>query len=152
MKEKLAVCSVITSDFVEYLKVFCQSLIDNCSNFSRDYLVFYYKGALKKDDFTELKKIYKNFIFKEVNEKNYAVLVDESFKENIPRNILIKRFAYARIEMFNQEGYDQIIYFDVDMIVKKNVLTTLVSFSAMTSFMMMTLILILAMTMNFQQK
>ncbi len=120
MQEKLAVCSVITEDFVEYLKVFCQSLLDNCSNFTRDYLVFYYKDTLKEDDFAALRRIYKNFVFKEINEKNYDVLIDESYKENIPRQTLIKRFAYARLEMFNQEGYDQIIYFDVDMIVKKN--------------------------------
>lgn len=121
MKERLAICSVITNDFVDYLEVFIKSILESCPNFDRDYLVFYWKGDVKDINFCKLNKIYSNFIFKEVDEKNYRALTDESHKKNIKRHTKIKIFAYARIEMFKQIEYEQIIYFDVDMIVNKNI-------------------------------
>ena len=121
MTERLAICSVITNDFIDYLEVFCKSILEKCPDFDRDYLVFYWKKDLNKIDFDRLNKIYDNFIFKEVDEESYKLLIDESYKKNIKRNTKIKIFAYARIEMFKQIEYEQIIYFDVDMIVNKNI-------------------------------
>ena len=121
MKERLAICSVITNDFIDYLEVFCKSILEKCPDFDRDYLVFYWKKDLNKIDFDRLNEIYDKFIFKEVDEESYKLLIDESYKKNIKRNTKIKIFAYARIEMFKQIEYEQIIYFDVDMIVNKNI-------------------------------
>ena len=109
MKERLAICSVITSDFVDYLEVFTKSILESCPNFDRDYLVFYWKGDMKDINFCKLNKIYSNFIFKEVDENNCTPLADESHKKNIKRHTKIKIFAYARIEMFKQIEYEQII-------------------------------------------
>ena len=56
--EKLAVCSVVTKDFLIYLKVFCASIIKYTKNFDRDYIVYYFDNDLFDDDFIELKRLY----------------------------------------------------------------------------------------------
>ena len=115
--EKLAVCSVVTKDFLIYLKVFCASIIKYTKNFDRDYIVYYFDNDLFDDDFIELKRLYSKFIFKKVNEEKYYALNKVSNHKNTPKRTKeIKKFAYARIEMFKETFYDQIIYFDTDMV------------------------------------
>jgi len=116
---KKAVCSVITKNYIEYLKVFTYSLVKHNPSFCRDYIVFHEPGALSEIDKSSIKKIYKNFIFKEVPMQNYEHLDEHNFQgTNYSKKI--RRFAYYRLEMFNLKQYDQVIYFDVDMVVLRN--------------------------------
>lgn len=118
---KSAVCSVVTSNFIIYLKVFCASILKHTPNFNKDYIVYYFENDFDESNFKELKKIYKNFIFKKINQKKYFALDKVLTNEKtIKRTNEIKKFAYARIEMFKEIKYDQIIYFDIDMVVIKD--------------------------------
>ena len=116
-----AVCSVVTSNFIIYLKVFCASILKHTPNFNKDYIIYYFENDFNESNFQELKNLYENFIFKKINQKNYSAL-DEilTYEKRTKRTSEIKKFAYARIEMFNEIKYDQIIYFDIDMVVIKD--------------------------------
>ena len=116
---KRAICSVITKNYVNYLRVFCFSLLQNNPDFNDDYIVFHVKGDLSLEQKSDLLKLYRNFKFKEIPEENYSLL-DASHFAGTEYSKKIRRFAYYRLEMFNLSEYDQVIYFDVDMVVIKN--------------------------------
>lgn len=119
MKEKLAACSVITSEYVEYLAVFCFSLLEKNPEFERDYYVFHETGDISDEQKSMLLEVYPKFIFKDVPSEVYDILDPDQFKGN-DHSKSIRKFAYYRLEMFNLTDYDQVIYFDVDMLVLRN--------------------------------
>lgn len=118
--ERLAVCSVITKNYIEYLRVFCSSLLRHNPEFDRDYVIFYRDGDLNKTDFQDLKKLYKKFVFLKIPEENYSILDDDSTFKGSLRGRLIRKLSYARIEMFSLTQYSQVIYFDIDMLVMRS--------------------------------
>ena len=113
------ICSVITRNYIDYLKVFCTSILKHNPGFNEDYIVFYESGALDKKDKLTLLKIYDKFIFKEVPLEKYKSL-DSNHFVGTQYSKKIRRFAYYRLEMFNLKKYERVIYFDVDMVVVKN--------------------------------
>ena len=116
MSSKKCVCSVITKNYVEYLKVFCKSILKHNPYFDEDYIVFYESGNISPEDKIELLNVYQKFIFKEVPLDNYNLLDSNHFVgTNYSKKI--RRFAYYRLEMFNLQQYERVIYFDVDMVV-----------------------------------
>ena len=116
-KEKLAVCSVISNSHLIYLKVFIYSILRHNPKFDREYVVFYKDGDIAEVDFNQLKKIYKNFIFKKIPTEKYREKIGETHAKQSKHSQSIRLWTYYRIEMFSLIEYDQIIWFDVDMLV-----------------------------------
>lgn len=133
---KLAVCSVVNKEYLKYLSVFAFSLIKHNPSFSRDYVVFYKKGDLEEEDFSKLRKIYKGFVFKEIDTEKYQN-INWSGKDrksyDQERNLdtgdsyrvtdhqhFIGQWVYYRLELFKLKEYDQVIWLDIDMLVLKN--------------------------------
>ena len=129
MTEKLALCSIVSNDHIEYLRIFCLSILEFTPNFDRDYLIYYRKGNLNQNDINYLQKIYSKFIFKEITIENNNLIFNKKYnnvpttgykKGDIPRHKLLKKFSLSKIEMFKESEYDQIIYFDIDMVCIKD--------------------------------
>ena len=129
MDEKLAVCSIVSKDHIEYLRTFCNSLLKYTPNFNRDYIVYFREGNLDQNDFDYLLETYKNFIFKKINYHKYSIALKDENDSNqttgykkgkLPRHKLLRKFSLTKIEMFKEVEYDQIIYFDIDMVCIKN--------------------------------
>ena len=121
MSKKFAVCSVINRKYIDYLKVFCYSLVKHNPSFDGDYVVFYEDGDLTDSDFKELNKIYNNFIFTPVPKEKYKDLnTSDPRLENTEHSKRIMKWTYYRLEMFNLKGYDFAVWFDTDMLVMKN--------------------------------
>ena len=75
MGDKFAICSVVTKNYIDYLKVFSYSLVKHNPKFDGDYIVFYEEGDLSEEDFSELREIYDNFVFKTVPIEKYKAKI-----------------------------------------------------------------------------
>ena len=64
MTEKLALCSIVSNDHIEYLRIFCLSILEFTPNFDRDYLIYYRKGNLNQNDINYLRKHIVNLFLK----------------------------------------------------------------------------------------
>lgn len=118
---KKAVCSVVNKGYLDYLEVFSYSLIKHNPKFNRDYIVFYKENDLDASDFKRLRKIYKNFIFKKINVDNYKNINWTGTKNKDTSHVRkIGEWTYYRLEMFNLKNYDQVVWFDIDMLVLNN--------------------------------
>ena len=121
MIKKYAVCSVVNKKYIDYLKVFAFSLIKHNPGFDRDYIVFFKKGDLGEEEFAELKKIYDGFVFHEVVTENYSHINPGNKLDTESKHCReLFEWTYYRLEMFNLRGYEQVIWFDIDMLVMGN--------------------------------
>jgi len=121
---KFAVCSVVNKQYMDYLKVFAFSLIKHNPDFDRDYIVFFKKDDLDEEDFSELRKIYDKFVFHEIHTENYAnINVGNKLKSESLHSRALFEWTYYRLEMFNLQNYDQVVWFDIDMLVMGNLNT-----------------------------
>jgi len=133
---KKAVCSVVNKEYLIYLEVFAYSLLKHNKDFDRDYVVFHKKNDLTEKDFKALKNIYKGFVFKEIDTEKYEN-INWSGKNNKFYNQKRKldtgdsysisdhqhkigQWVYYRLEIFKLKEYDQVIWFDIDMLVLKS--------------------------------
>jgi len=118
---KQACCSVVNSKWVLCLKTFVYSLLKHNPEFDRDYIVFFKKDDLNEKDFSELRKIYNNFVFKEIKTENYTNIKQELLFDLRHEHVrTIFEWTYYRLEMFDLQGYEQVIWFDIDMLVLRN--------------------------------
>ena len=119
VRKKYAACSVVNKKYLRYLEVFSYSLIRMNPSFDSDYIVFYLEGDLISEDFDRLRRIYSGFIFKKINTANYSN-VTPAKAAALAKRTRIGEWTYYRLEQFTLEEYDQVFWFDVDMLVLKN--------------------------------
>jgi lipopolysaccharide biosynthesis glycosyltransferase len=120
-ERKYAVCTVINKKYMDYLKVFAFSLIKHNPGFDHDYIVFFKKGDLDEEGFVDLKKIYDGFVFQEIKTENYTnINLPPEFDSRSEHARSLFEWTYYRLEMFDLQGYEQVIWFDVDMLVLCN--------------------------------
>lgn len=118
---KFAVCSVVNKDYLDYLEVFAFSLLKHNPGFDRDYVVFYKEGDLGEIDFNRLKKVYSGFVFKKIDTEKYKHINWTGTKNSAGTHVRkIGEWTYYRLEMFKLKEYEQVIWFDIDMLVLKN--------------------------------
>ena len=123
--KKYAVCSVINQRYAKYLEVFLFSLIKHNPKFNRDYIIFHKKDDLSEIDCERLKSIYSGCVFKEIKTENYNNINSGNLEQqkilwNSSHRRSLFEWTYYRLEMFNLKDYEQVIYFDIDMLVLGN--------------------------------
>jgi lipopolysaccharide biosynthesis glycosyltransferase len=105
---KIAFVSTLSKGYVLGFKVFLKSILINNPTINIPYVVFN-EGDLDQDCYNEIKGIYDNVIFKDINFASYK---DCKFKNLRNWNIN----PANRLEIFTLEEFDKIIFFDVDML------------------------------------
>ena len=114
MEFKIACCSTLNDLYFDGFVTFFYSLIKHNPSFSYDYYIFTW-GELSEENKKIIQNIYPKFIFKEINNCDY-----EGVKYNTRwRNWNIN--CINRFEIFLLEGYERVIFLDVDMLVLKDI-------------------------------
>jgi len=104
----VAFVSTLSKSYIVGFKVFLKSILVNNPTLFIPYIIFN-EGDLDEIDYSDIKKIYNNVVFKNINFDFYK---DCKFKNLRGWNIN----PANRLEIFTLEEYDKIIFFDVDML------------------------------------
>ena len=96
-------------------------MIKQNPEFDRDYIVFFKEGDLCEEDFVELRKIYNKFIFQEIKTENYTNTDpgDKLQQKKIHARRIFEWTQY-KVDMFSLQNYEQVIWFDIDMVVLRS--------------------------------
>jgi lipopolysaccharide biosynthesis glycosyltransferase len=115
---KLAVVTLVNDSFLIGAKVTIHSFLKNNSWFNGDIIILHSKNIsfLSDNSKLELSNIYKNIIFREVNEELYSKI--NTGKALNARFII----SYFTLEAFAIEDYDKILFIDADILVLRNII------------------------------
>lgn len=105
---KIAYVSTLTEDYVLGLKVFIKSILLNNPATNFDYVVLEEEPISEKSK-AELKKLYGNFKFKNIELTDYTNISFSGIRQ-------WKINPANRLEIFTLSEYDKVIFFDVDML------------------------------------
>jgi len=125
---KIACCSTLNDLYFEGFIVFFYSLKKHNPSFNLPYYIFSW-GELSEDNKAVLKRLYNNFIFKDINNDRYKDIEYSTKWRNWNINCI------NRFEIFTLEEYDKLIFLDADMLVLDNIdslINTNVDFGACT--------------------
>jgi lipopolysaccharide biosynthesis glycosyltransferase len=108
---KRACVGVLSKDYLLGAQAFLKSLIINTPGFNIPFIIYTWEDF----NFSGLKDIYPNIIFKKINSKLY----EDS--KCFSQHRVWKYNVFCRLEMFKLQKYDYLFYFDFDMLVLKNI-------------------------------
>lgn len=111
---KLACCSTLNDFYFDGFLTFFHSLLIHNPTFNYPYYIFNW-GELSEKNIDILKAVYKGFIFKDINNKDYEGCVySDAWRE-------WKINCINRFDIFTLSDYDRIVFFDADMLVLKDI-------------------------------
>lgn len=123
---KTALVTTLSDSFLQGFLVSLSSLLETTPEINSDIIVLEW-GDLSSDSKTIIKRLCKSVIFKQINTDNYPKIDFDSNYRKWEYNCLY------RFEIFTLKEYDQLVYFDSDMLFYASLLpllTTPISFGA----------------------
>lgn len=115
---KTALVTTLSDSFLEGFLVSLSSLLESSPGIESDIIIIEW-GDLSENSKKIIRKCFKRIIFKSVKKNNYPELEFDSKYRKWEYNCLY------RFEIFTLKGYDQIIYFDCDMLFHTSILPLL---------------------------
>lgn len=109
---KTALVTMLNDDFVIGYRVMMYSLLSNNKWF--DLPVVIINDGLSQRSTVEVKSLYDNVIFKDINRRMYA---DVNFEMTAPR----LRSTYYKLDTFSYDEFDRLVFLDVDMVILRDI-------------------------------
>lgn len=116
--KKLALCTICNNKFTVGAKVLIYSFILHNPWYTQDIIIFHSRtiSPLSSENMEDLKTVYSNIKFIEVNESEYSRLITRLRQHGVNSRFIPSIFTFEPFDLIKQ--YDKILYLDSDMLVR----------------------------------
>lgn len=109
---KTCLCTLLNDEFVVAYVAFVKSMLVNNPWFDLDFVII--DDDLSDESKDEIRKHYKNIIFRDIKKENYA---NVNYSKTFPQ----LHSAFFKLELFAMTEYDRIVFMDMDILVLGNI-------------------------------
>jgi lipopolysaccharide biosynthesis glycosyltransferase len=116
--KKLALCTICNNKFTVGAKVLIYSFILHNPWYTQDIIIFHSRtiSPLSSENMEDLKTVYSNIKFIEVDESEYSRLITRLRQLRVNSRFIPSIFTFEPFDLIKQ--YDKILYLDSDMLVR----------------------------------
>ena len=116
--KKLALCTICNNKFTVGAKVLIYSFILHNPWYTQDIIIFHSRtiSPLSSENMEDLKTVYSNIKFIEVDESEYSRLITRLRQLGVNSRFIPSIFTFEPFDLIKQ--YDKILYLDSDMLVR----------------------------------
>lgn len=116
LNKKTALCTICNDDFIKGAQVMIHSFLKFNKWFNGDIIVMYSNklSSLSDDSKNKLRVLYDKIIFRNIDESSYQSAINRFVKQKgLHLNFMPSLFTF---EVFEIEGYEQLLYVDSDIL------------------------------------